>query len=428
VCRLISESKLYDARDNGELSKEDLEAYAHNLQVFDSIKFKLGNLKKNENFLILGSKSGKFKADVDDLAILPFTDSFLQLMVSASSGWGKSVFLSAVMEQRYLFYEDTVFCIDRKSKSDLTPHKQPLQNLRGLQSIRNLGFAPVGFKNRLVTLKPVSVTRDEFDFEFGIDLEELWEMKDRFIQEEALKRLFQVEEKYAIQASTANYLARVKPKNPYSLMDALSGDIRVSQAVKSRARDFERIAGKNDFKLKDLFLKKQVMSLPDGSERVLPPLVVLQSEEFGSGFEVDFFEFYVHAWVYYLLKTRQLTGLFEWNEEADLQLSSKMLSKILKQKIHKLRASNYSTALSTQSLEFFSKDDNKAIVSSMHALIGVPQGREYNLFKSKSNSPRTSYLLDRFNVSRKQWFFCASKYYPDFDCEFKALASWSDFA
>ena len=150
--RLFYESEVKEQAERNPVFDEN--AWLNNLYVFQKLVDKTGS-----NVLLLGSKSGKFTGEFDDLAYFEWNGGNLQGFHFGRKGSGKSVGAMLIASQLYWIYKRPLLVFDRFG--EYISQQKPLSEPHAVRNLKALGLKPLGFGDRQYNVSPAFLDNED---------------------------------------------------------------------------------------------------------------------------------------------------------------------------------------------------------------------------------------------------------------------------
>lgn len=186
----VEESELLDYQEEQELT------LGHSTDLYGTISERDVYARAMDKYgytfpVILGSRSGKYTGQLDDLAFLDWSGNKKRVGISSRTGGGKSVLAMWIAQQLKYIYRLPFVGVDRFG--EYYSQKQPLEGSH-VWKLKRLGLTPRGFGNSCTYLKPAFLFTpgfDKSDYLFGVDVDTIKqninnEMEIRMITEQLL--------------------------------------------------------------------------------------------------------------------------------------------------------------------------------------------------------------------------------------------------
>lgn len=166
--KLFYESEIQDAAEaNPNVFNEA--AWLNNLYVFQNLVDKIGS-----NVILLGSKSGKFTGEYDDLAYYEWNGGNLQGFHFGRKGSGKSVGAMFIAAQLFWIYKRPLLVFDRFG--EYMTQTAPLTEPNAIKNLASFGLKPLGFGDKQKNVSPAYLDNEDAT-QFLHDLPDLQAIK-----------------------------------------------------------------------------------------------------------------------------------------------------------------------------------------------------------------------------------------------------------
>ena len=180
---MLYESDILDDREETP-SAFNQDNWLNNLYVFEKLTDKIG-----ANVILLGSKSGRFTGEFDDLAYYEWDGGNLQCFHFGRKGSGKSVGAMQFANQMNFIYGKPILAFDRAG--EYLSHNQELKDPLALRNLAAFGLKPLGFGDRHYNFSAVFLGNDDVD-KWGLDLTDFFLLKPDIQAKDVIEKMVDI--------------------------------------------------------------------------------------------------------------------------------------------------------------------------------------------------------------------------------------------